>query len=396
MTSPNISEIDLSHGLSLSGRLTHDDVRRSEALRQCTTEAAQFWPKIFLYVTATIVGVIVAYFWFTPPDDVQAVVPRVDPPHVDHTSWFVFGAILCVLSIMWMVRRIQRSQINSPRPEPWRLPCQLLIQEDAMYYVSESILDRMPWGNWKRYVAPDVVMLEQNPDQRIVLPRRFCRNDADWNEFLALTERHTTTVPPPRGLKVDKPDVTPAEEFSFVDRWSVLHDPGRIVAQSTGSVTPAEVTSVYSLWRGIIATMAPLWVPGLLGLVGYLALSSAAFRAFCGGVAVSHLGFTVFFLWHAVVGRKQLTQKIRAGVSDSITIYDQLIEHRGQTVDTCYLWSELQRGRSTPEILTLVIGPTNRVLFLSQRMFRRDEWDRLQARAANLPEDTSGITTLRS
>lgn len=379
---------DLSHGISLSGRLTDIDQHRA-------ANTAPFRPGCGCFTFLLVAGAAAAFFissFFEPAGPMpQVQVPLMDESARLISAIFVFFGLCLVVVPGFAFIRFLRWWEGRQWTNYQHEPAQWLFQRENFYALRSTMLEVYDWSEFRLLEYPDLLSFENRTPSlgRLVFPRRFAGSDEEWTELVELARGKLPPLPLPAApVRVQLPQTeettTSHEEFSFVDSWSAFNTHSPLLLSGAGRMQYAEAV-------GLIRPYENWWLGGaMFALPTIVAVAIAAIypghpRSFCSGVICSH-ALAMFLLIYVVSRqRKHLRQLLDATKPGAWGLHETFVESCTDTHRSIYLWKGLSRGPETEDMRTLLVGRTNLMIPLSRRYFSPSDWHRLIARLERLP-----------
>ena len=181
LTPDDLRAVDLSHGLSLSGRLTKNDLDRALKLRRYAIETKPSTPR-WLNLLPAVFFVV----WIV----VSSTKGRQGEPSMLLAFFSMsIGIAFAIGPFLLALKYINRRNQQACPVAPWALPHQWIFQDKAIYSLREAVLEELPWSSKSRRLAPELLTFELSSGKPNLFPKRFASNEFTWNEFIATASR---------------------------------------------------------------------------------------------------------------------------------------------------------------------------------------------------------------
>lgn len=366
---------DVSCGLSMSGRLTQaDDLA---ARKRTWSYRPVRWCEFMLLQLVLILGLVyLCYLSFQY--DVDPVLPPKFRPEV---LSFLFGmhGVVAAWAVSLIAMRFTL-RVKPPPPRPW----QYVFQPTVYYGFDDGELHQTTWRGV--FLSRQMVVLTSTLCERQAVPRRFCRDEATWNDFLRRLSLIRPSIPY-QDLPESPALEGPHEELAFENVWprSVVDAP--ILGRSTGMWNVNEAVRLVSKHRERNFLLSLAAAVAAMAVVAWSALPASDWTWCVWGAAVGGLLFACDILWEGPAARKADANVLAERTEMVTTVRETGVELISAAGRSFYLWSALTRSSVTDDLIGLFVKSSNSPIVLAKRLYPPPEWRRIVDRVTALPPE---------
>jgi len=363
--------IDLSDGIVLGGICRSEDVRMAELLPARAQEPKKTRNNAFVRVLFSAVAFVLIAILFWPRGNRPGPPPEPERPTEGWSqSYFMGGVALGMGGFFTWLYFLGKKQAPTIPDER----VQFVFHEDCFYVLQERWMRQVAWREPRLWQSDRLLML-LDARRFYTLPRRLCRDDAQWNELRAwFAERMNVTEV---SLPDDYDGTGSHETFDVRGGWGLdIHS--RPIASSHGPITGNDLPSVGFRMEKILGgvTVAAVAAAVLLP-IGNMRWLLIGFAAAIGFIAAL-LGVLV-----------RLDTRIRRQIDEAETfcvIRESCVELVGPSGRMMFRWDGLRRNELSDQRIVLLCGDGAWIIVLPRRIFAESDWRRIQDRVLGLPE----------